>query len=213
MERNLESEISTATTQLELITSQAEQIRKDFIIETITFIHGWYWSKAEEIIKEKSQITVCLGVPNLSLLKKDVNQLQEQSSKIVNSFLLDKSLWWHLNLDTLPDLFSGHRINDPIEKAVRLAAGQLAPLLEKYNYLSTRDQDHELWREWDNSGNHHAPNARAIYPYQIEWSGRMKTLTTRYEELRKQTYPIIDTIKKLKSEKSRIEASDLWNKA
>ena len=97
MQRNLDNEINLAITRLETLTTQGEQIHKDFISETNHLMHNWYLLKTEEIIKEKSDITLQLGIPNLSQLKKDVKQLQEQSSKIVNSFLqIDKSLWWHL---------------------------------------------------------------------------------------------------------------------
>ena len=213
MQRNLDNEIDFAITQLEMLTTRGEQIHNDFISETNQLMHNWYLLKTEEIIKEKSYINLQIGIPNLAQLKKDIKQLQEQSSKIVNSFLQDKSLWWHLTPFNQSDPYSGHRFTDPFEKAIRLAAGQLALIIEKYKYLSIQEGDHEIWREYDSSGNHHAPNARPIYPYQIDWSEKMKTLIKEYEALRTKSYPIIESINKLKLEKSRNEATDLWNKA
>jgi hypothetical protein len=45
MQRNLENEISAVKAELETITNQGEQIRKDFISETIQFVNNWYWLK------------------------------------------------------------------------------------------------------------------------------------------------------------------------
>jgi hypothetical protein len=57
MQRNLEAEISSAKAQLATLTNQGDEIRKNFISETIQFVNNWYWSKIEDIIQEKSQIT------------------------------------------------------------------------------------------------------------------------------------------------------------
>jgi hypothetical protein len=213
MQRNLEDEISAVKTELETITNQGEQIRKDFISETIQFVNNWYWSRTENIVKEKSPITKQIGIQNLSQMKKDIKQLQGQSSKIVNNLLQDQNLWWHLIPDKLPDLYSGRQFTNPFDKAVRLAAGQLASVLEKYKYLSSLDGEPEIWREYDNSGIHLAPNARLMYPYRMEWSEKMRTLMKQYEDLRNKAYPVVESMIQLKLEKSYKEAFDLWNMA
>ncbi|MGP8080468.1 MAG: hypothetical protein ACLPVI_08180 [Dehalococcoidales bacterium] len=213
MQSNLDDEVSSAKTQLETLTNQGEQIRKDFISETIQFINNWYWLKIEDIIKDKFQITKQIGILNLSQMKKDIKQLQGQSFKIVNNLLQDQNLWWHLTPDKLPDLYSGRQFIDPFDKKVRLAAGQLALVLEKYNYLSSPEGEPEIWREYDSSGIHHAPNARPMYPYHMEWSEKMKILVKQYEDIRNKAYPVIESIIKLELEKSRKEAFDLWNMA
>jgi hypothetical protein len=213
MQRNLENEISAVKAELETITNQGEQIRKDFISETIQFVNNWYWLKTENIVKEKSQITKQIGIQNLSQMKKDIKQLQVQSSKIVNNLFQDQNLWWHLFPDKLPDLYSGRQFTNPFDKAVRLAAGQLASVLEKYKYLSSLDGEPEIWREYDSSGIHLAPNARLMYPYRMEWSEKMRTLVKQYEDLRNKAYPVVESMIQLNLEKSYKEAFDLWNMA
>ena len=104
MQRDLDAEISSARTQLVTLTNREEEIRKNLISETILFINNWYWSKIEDIIQEKSQITKQIGVQMLSHMKSDLKQLQGQSAKIVNNLLQDQNLWWHLTPDKLPDL-------------------------------------------------------------------------------------------------------------
>jgi hypothetical protein len=213
MQRNLEDEISAIKAELETMTNQGEQIRKDFVSETIQFVNNWYWFKTENIVREKSQITKQIGIQNLSQMKKDIKQLQGQSSKIVNNLLQDQNLWWHLMPDKLPDLYSGRQFTNPFDKAVRLAAGQLASVLEKYKYLSSLDGEPEIWREYDSSGIHLVPNARLMYPYRMEWSEKMRRLVKQYEDLRNKAYPVVESMLQLNLEKSDKEAFDLWNMA
>src|SRR5271157_1869964 len=211
MQSNLDDEVSSAKTQLEALINQGEQIRKDFISETIQFVNNWYWLKIEDIIKDKSQITKQIGILNLSQMKNDVKQLQGQSVKIVNNLLQDQNLWWHLTPDKLPDLYTGRQFIEPFDKKVRLAAGELSAILEKYQYLLNPDGEPERWREFDSSGIHFAPDARRMYPYQIEWTKNMKMFIKQYEDIRNKAYPVIESIKNSELEKSRKEAFDLWN--
>ena len=211
MQRNLDVEISSARTQLVTLTNQGEEIRNNFISETIQFLNNWYWLKIEDIIQEKSQITKKIGIQMLSQMKTDIKQLQGQSVKIVNNLLQDQNLWWHLTPDKLPDLYTGRQFMEPFDKKIRLAAGELSSILEKYQYLSSPDGEPEIWREFDSSGIHFAPNARRMYPYHIEWTEKMKMLIREYEDIRNKAYPVIESIKNLELEKSRKEAFDLWN--
>lgn len=213
MQRDLDAEISSARTQLVTLTNREEEIRKNLISETILFINNWYWSKIEDIIQEKSQITKQIGVQMLSHMKSDLKQLQGQSAKIVNNLLQDQNLWWHLTPDKLPDLYTGRQFMEPFDKKIRLAAGELSSILEKYQYLSSPDGEPEIWREFDSSGIHFAPNARRMCPYHIEWTEKMKMLIREYEDIRNQAYPVIESIINLALEKSRKEAFDLWNLA
>lgn len=211
MQRDLDAEITSAKTQLVTLTNREEEIRKNFISETAQFINNWYWVKIEDIIQEKSQITKQIGVQMLSQMKNDIKQLQVQSAKIVNNLLQDQTLWWHLTPDKLPDLSTGRQFIEPFDKKIRLAAGELSSILEKYQYLSSPDGEPEIWREFDSSGIRFAPDARRMYPYHIEWSENMKMLIKEYEDIRNQAYPVIESIINLEMEKSRKEAIDLWN--
>jgi hypothetical protein len=213
MQPNLDVEISSASSQLVTLTKQGEEIRKDFVSETIQFVKNWYWKKIEDIIQEKSPITKQIGIQMLSQMKNDVKQLQGQSVKIVNTLLQDQNIWWHLTPDKLPDLCTGRQFIEPFDKKIHLAAGELSSVLEKYQYLSSPDGEPEIWREFDGSGIHFAPNARRMYPYHIEWSEKMKIIIKQYEDLRNKAYPVIELIKNLELEKSRKEALDLWNLA
>jgi hypothetical protein len=213
MPSDIEAEISSAKAQLMTLTNQGEEIRKNFISETIQFLSNWYWLKIEDIIQEKSQITKYIGIQLLSQMKNDIKQLQGQSGTIVNNLLQDQNLWWHLAPDELPDLYTGRQFIEPFDKQIRLAAGELSLILEKYQYLSSPEGEPEIWREFDSSGIHFAPNARRMCPYHIEWTEKMKIFMKQYEEIRNKAYPVIESIINLELEKSRKEAFDLWNKA
>jgi len=147
----------------------------------------------------------------LSQMKSDIKQLQGQSVKIVNNLLQDQNLWCILLRLNYQTFIRGVSLLSLSIKRFVLLAGELSSILEKYQYLSSPDGEPEIWREFDSSGVHFAPNARRMYPYQIDWTEKMKMFIKQYEDIRNKAYPVIESIKNLELEKSRKEAFDLWN--
>lgn len=213
MTHNFEEEIKAAEECLEAIFEQMERMRQDFVTATVELVKPWYWSQTESLVKRKAEVTKKLGLEKLSHLKADVKVLQKDMASIVAEFLQDERLWWHRTQGDQSYYYHGNRPPDGLDKAVRLVAGRLAPILEEYGYLSTSLQDHEVWREWDQSGNYHPPDARPYYPYGFDWSEQMKALINQYEELYRKALDQAREIEGLKQEKAQSEAEDLWRKA
>lgn len=213
MARNFEAEIETAESQLEANIKRMEQIKQEFLSTTIEFIKTWYWEQTEFMVKHKPKFTKELDTQELSELKEEVKALQEDTPNIVTEFLQDESLWWHRKHSDQCYFFSENRPPNGLDRAVRLIAGKLASILEKYGYLTTKFQDDEVWREWDQSGNYHPPGARPYYPYGQDWPERMRTLTKQYEDIHREAVYRASEIEKLKEDKEKSEAEDIWNKA
>jgi hypothetical protein len=213
MSRNFDAEIEEATRVLESIKSEMESVVQQFKSATAEFAAAWYWQETERVVKDKAEMSKELGVEKLSQLKAGVKALEQDAAKIVSEFLDVDSLWWHRTREDRQryDLY-GYRTTKGVDYAVRLALGRLAPILEKFGYLPASG-DRDAWREWDSSGNYHPPKARPYYPYGLDWTERMKSLLTQYTELCKKALTAETQLAKVKGDKRRTEAEDLWKKA
>lgn len=127
-------------------------------------------------------------------------------------FLKEENLWWHIKQGEQIYYYYGNRPPTSLDKAIRLVAGKLAPILENYGYLIAKPNSYDLWREWDSSGNTHPINARPIYPFSLDWSEEMKALIKQYGELVISAQKSTRNIEQIKNEKGQNQAQDLWNK-
>ena len=213
MTQNFDVEIAAAEARLNGLTSRMEQIRQSFMSTTVEFVRPLFWEQTESLVKREAELTKKLGVEKLAQLKSEVKALQDNTESIAAQFLNEDRLWWHLKPSEQMYSYYGNRPPDGLDKAVRLIAGRVAPILEKYGYLSANLSEHGIWREWDASGNHHLPNSRPCYPYGLDWSDTMKALIQEYQRLHQDATRQANDVAKLKKAKEQSEAEDLWKRA
>ena len=205
--RNFRAEIEAAEKELEAIKSELKGIRQHFLLATTEFVRQWYRQQAETFVKCNHELTKKLEGEKLPQLKADLSKLENDTPTAVSEYLDVDELWWQAK--------EGEQrygtLEADLSKAVRLAAGRLAPVLEKYGYLSSEGS--EVWREWDKTGSYHPPDAKPYYTYGLEWSQGMKDTMKSYAELRVKAVNVAQTIRQLKQEKGSSEAEELWRKA
>ncbi|HAO19039.1 MAG: hypothetical protein BWK80_10655 [Desulfobacteraceae bacterium IS3] len=209
MNINYQEEIRKNEKHLRDTISRMKEIHLDFIAETTNFMRRWYMKVTEQKVKTETDLTKKLGVQKLSQLKNDLNLLQQKTPDIIREFADTEDLWWHRKQ---PEAIIPN-FSESMEIALRLIAGKLAPVLEKFGYITTNPQDPSFWREWDKFGINHPPNARPYYPHHLDWSEKMQELIREYDELMKDGVEYAVELKRLKETQSRMEAEDLWNKA
>ena len=216
---NFDSRIEAAQKDLEVTFANMEQLREEFIAATVEFMEPWYWDQTETMVTRRPEITKQLGVDKLAQLKADVKSLQENCATIAAEFLADERLWWHQKRGEQAYSYHENRPPGGLDKAVRLIAGKLGPILERYDYLSGKLdrisplQSHEVWRERDASGSYHPANARPYHPYGFDWSERMRAVLKNYADLLQEGVRQASEIDGLKHAKERSEARDLWEQA
>lgn len=209
MSHHYDKEIKEAENQLKSAIARMKVIQKEFMAQCVTYIKSWYVDITKQKVTSASKLTKQLGIEKLSQMKAEVSRLQEQSPEIINDFINDVNLWWHLKEnDQLETTFK-----EDISKALRLAAGKLGPVLEKYGYITTNPSEPGYWREWDEFGINRPANPRPYYPYPLDWTDNMRTLVDEYQELIREAIQYRDELKKLKAEKAQMEVEDLWKNA
>lgn len=216
MTRDYDQEIKQAENELSTTVATLEKLRYQFISATANYLREWFPDKAREIVTNKSSITVQIGKEAITKIKDEVENLQLQVNDIVEKNLQKDELWWHTSQEDWPRYKNPYSTNEII-KYVRLAAGQLAPILEKHGYLLSdlppNTGMQPTWREWDETGNRHPPNARPMYHHDMEWPEPMKQLLEGYNKLQKQGEEQAIALKAIKKSKEQAQAEDIWDKA
>lgn len=215
MERDFEKEILAQEAELAQMATQMERHRQDFLSATEAFLEPWFLNEAKKVAEHEADTTQGLGPERIASLKAEIREHQKGTRGLVNQFIGDEALWWHLRPGAQHYHMSEYAVPDILDRAVRLVAGTLAPILERYGYLPRpANRGHSLvWREWDASGNHHPPNARPSYPGSIGWSQAMKAPVRAYAVLRGSAEGTRNALERLKVEKKQAEAGDLWNRS
>jgi hypothetical protein len=193
----------------ERILDEMRRVRKQFLNATINHITEWYWSFTVLKVTGEAETTKAISKEQLAELKAKVRELQEQTENTVIEFLSPEKLWWDMYTADQTYGFYGYRPPVDIDKAIRLTAGKLGPILKNFGYLDSQAD----WREYDRSGNYHPPNARPYYPYSYEWSSKMRTLIEKYESLRLRFLSIARISDSLHGESKSIheELKELWD--
>jgi hypothetical protein len=181
------------------------------------FLKDWYMDEATRMVKSCPDVTKQLAHNDrLSGFKSAVQTLQQKATEAAHEFIMTGDVWWHYNGNP-PAIaeFTMHGGSYPAgaDKAIRLAAGLLAPILEKYNYLSIYTNANVIWREQDVPAGQ--IKARPMYPRSspLKWSSEMTKIYSEYSEILESFAPIEIQIVELRKQKEQSEADDLWSKA
>jgi len=212
MTSKIEEQIKQKEEEIQALFDKMESQRQAFVGAATTTILGWYAEKAEEIVVSKPEITKAVGAEALQDLKRRIAQLQEDAAPI-RELLEDDRLWWHKKHADQVYSYYGNRAPETLDKPVRRAAGRLAAALERHGYLPTDHHDHNVWREWDSSGNRHPLDAKPYYVYGFPWSGEMQAAIKAYEELHLQAELETSDLTRLQAQKETGEAKAIWDKA
>lgn len=215
MSRDFDKEIEVAEKTFAETVAKMEACRQEFVRATTALLTPWFMDEAQKIARETPDVTKNLGEVRLGALKEKIRLHQVAAPTLVEKFMSAPDLWWHKKPGQQMYFVSERRGPEHLERAVRLIAGSVAPILEDYGYLTLPGNTNGMgaWLEWDESGNYHPHDARPYCPRWIDWSEPMKTPIKTYEELRRQAERERNAVERLKTEKEQSEANDIWNRS
>jgi hypothetical protein len=192
-----------------------EELKQEFILETIDFASKWYKKTAKDYVAKYPEIALRMSEEKILKMKTKINQLVGDTEKIVKDELDNSALWWH----KMP------RHNDSIEqytqlvdkypqildRAVRHVLGRLGIILEEFGFnvdaSGNPSSFHEFWFE-------RLPNTEKIiqiYPHLLKWTAKMEETTRKYNEQYTQAVTLYTEIQKLKKEKIKQQALTRWD--
>jgi len=219
MSRDFQEEINQAEAQIQSVLTQMEQLKQEFIAAAVEFFRPWHWERTEAIAKTAPEQTKKLGVEKLKELKAEVRELQDATESTVANILNDNDLWWHIKRNHLRVEQYTDKLPDKIEVALRYIGGRLAPILQKYGYISDRYGGSGTGRAWNGLYQESGVNLSGVdyklpfYPDKWVLSSQMKTPIMRYFVFQEQAKKHEENLGKLRREKAESEAESLWNDA
>lgn len=214
MAEDLAKEIAEVKKELSVCQSEMGPIRRKFLEATVEYLKSWCMEEAGALARRKPDNTKSLGKERLSQLKEELRSFQSQLSQVVDA-TVDVVDNWQVSSSKHTRVFpsfssdrADFRLPYRLARAVRLAAGHLAPILIRYGYLSDVE-----WLDHDGGGRVHS-NAEFIVPdWTLRCSEPMKEACMSYDRLAAKYYSLSQKIEDLERQKAESEAGNMWDKA
>jgi predicted DNA binding CopG/RHH family protein len=222
MSENLDRVIQEKEKELRPLYSRMEDIRLQFVADASNFAATWYEETTKQYVTKHSEVTLKLSREELGQMKAKVNRLIQNADKITKEVLADPKVWWHLapikhvpssSYEQLGNEQIGNKFPAIVDRAVRRALGELGTVLEKFGYRVTTVGAVEVcypeyWFEYSEGPD---SLARPFFPHLLEWSKDMQYTIQKYSSLFKKAIALFNEIEKLKEEKKKRQARDLWD--
>lgn len=218
-----DKEIARKESELARTISEMDAMVARFRALAVPFVADWYMATARHHVESRPEISEKIDDGTMANLKRDVQALGDSAGQIVEEFLGAREIWWHKltpeergaaerDRRYISYAHSGHAAPNALDKPMRLALGRLATVLQRYGYIATdRRQRIGLWLEWDESGNHHPPTARACYPGMVNWPKDMQDATNEYAAALEVAKRLSAEIETLKRDKAKAIARKRWD--
>jgi len=201
---------------LSLLLSSMEELKNEFMKETIIFAADWYSKTAKKYAIKFPEITLSLSEEKIAIMKTKVSNLVRETEKTVKTELEDPKLWWHQQPDfqTAIDQYIqvADKYPESIDRAVRHVLGHLGLILEEFNFHVTAkgsaDSYQEFWFD-HSAGNEHT--TKPYYPHLLKWSNEMEETLRNYDLKFNEALSLFKEIHELKEEKKRQIALSRWD--
>lgn len=217
MSEDLDLLIQSKETELDPLLLRMDELRLLFVDQVVMFAAKWFEDTARFYVLKRSEVTLNMGKERLFEMKTRVKILVKNSGKIVKEALSDPKFWWHKEPHKDVSLFQYEQIEkkfpELLDKPIRRALGHLGVIFEEFGYGVTVVSTHskpspEYWFIYP-EGPDDAPSP--YFPHLLVWSEEMQRIIMRYNELYKQALGLFIEIHKLKEEKERRKAHELWD--
>jgi len=216
MSEDIDVQIEKKETELSVFLQCMEELKNEFIKETIHFASEWYKKTAKEYVTKYPEVTLSLKEPQIAQMKTQVNRLISDTEHTVQAELGNSALWWHqkLRLYESIELYLQIADNYPeiLDRAVRHVLGRLGLILEEYRFNVSANSEAGSYKEfWFEKTGGEASVSVPSYPHMLKWSLEMQQTIQKYHTQYTKAMPLYGEIQKFKEEKKKQEAIDRWD--
>jgi hypothetical protein len=208
--------IARKETELSPFSQRMEQLKREFIEETVSFASEWYKKTTKEYVTKYPEVTLGMKEEKITQMKAQVNKLALDAEKTVSKELEKPGLWWHqkprLHDSSALYLQIADKYPEILDHAVRQVLGRLGSILEEYKFNVTATGKTisygEFWFDHP-SGNESTSNP--YYPHLLKWSEKMQETIRNYNEQYTTALVIFEEIQKITEQKKRQQAMNRWD--
>jgi hypothetical protein len=219
MSEDLDVSIQKKEAELQPLRQRMEQLRLQFTSDTAKFAAKWFQETAQLYVTKKPEVTLNMSKERLADMKQKVINLTKNADALIANALSGPNLWWHQDPRKEDSIYQYQQVStrfpELIDKPIRRALGELGTILEQYGYgvtvgVASKETYMEYWYERAADADSISP-PHPYFPHLLVWSAEMQNTMNRYDNVYKQAFKLFLEIQKLKEEKKRRRASDIWN--
>ena len=220
MSEKLEDSLATKETEFLSLCSQMQEIKLQFVKDTSRFAAKWYEDTVRKYITKYPDVPLNLPTHRFADLKAKVRRLVVCSNEISEKILSQPGIWWHekpelhtavTQYDHLGNQQVGNKYSEVIDRAIRVALGELGIILEEFGFnvrttVAYGSHSQEYWFQKSDE-----KTISPYFPHMLEWSKPMEETLEEYNQLYKQALLKLQEIQTIKDEIKRIKIIDLWD--
>ena len=215
MTSNTDALIEKMEQELLPFYSRMEEIKMEFIKQTIIFASGWYAETAKDYVKKYPEVTLNMSAEKLAGMKVQVSELIRNTEKIVKGELDNPAIWWHQkpNIHTSVNQYLQVADKQPelLDRAIRHVLGRLGLILEYFGFHVSANGNSGSYQEfWFEKSSNNAFSSSPTYPHILTWSSEMQETTRKYNAEYTQALALFMKITKFRDEKRRWQAVNRW---
>jgi hypothetical protein len=215
MNGNLDEQIQKKEAEFMPLRQRMEELKMEFIKETIVFAAEWYRQTTKEYIAKYPDVTLKMSNEKIASMKNKISTLIQSNEKTISE-LNNPALWWHQKPNIHDSIEQYTQIADKypeiLDRAVRHALGRLGIILEEFNFSVTASGDTRTYKEfWFDHPRGTNASLLPYYPHLLKWSENMQETIKKYNTLYLQANALFKELQELKDEKKKQQAMSRWD--
>ncbi|PEZ94181.1 hypothetical protein CN374_00070 [Bacillus cereus] len=184
------------------------KVKKELLLEElINFTNNWFEEHTLFAITANADKVVALGEQQARELKGKINELQKNSSELVQKYVSGLNSSRHTNEDEDIYYTSTGDLRDKYEKAIKSMFGELGVILIQYGLVTDDGECEGIWKEKTRDG---IRRRKIIYNDSIIYSDELYKIYSEYEKLISQAQTVNEKIEDLKEKKKRENIEEWW---
>jgi hypothetical protein len=215
MSEEIDGLIKRKEEELLPLRSRMEELRGQFMKETVDFAAEWYRKTAKDYVTKYPEVALSMSEEKISAMKARVNEIAKSSERLVKAEFDNPALWWHLEPHLHDPIDRYQQVADKypevLDRAVRRVLGHLGDVLEKFGFPVTASgytgTYYEFWFERPVGTREIVP----CYPHLLSWTDEMQEIIRQYNARYTEAIRLYNEIQQLKEEKKRQEALARWD--
>jgi hypothetical protein len=207
-------ELSDSQNEFSPLLSSMEELKKEFIKETMVFASEWYKKTAKEYVTKYPEVTLNMSQERIAKMKANVYELVGNTEKIVKGELDNPALWWHQNPNLNMAVEQYTQIADKypeiLDRAVRHVLGRLGAILEEFRFHVNAVGNIGLYQEFWFERTIGSEQIIPFYPHLLKWTEEMQNTIRKYAVQYKQAVTLYNEIQKFKEQQKKQQALTRW---
>ncbi len=216
MNEDIDALIEKKENEFTPLRQRMEELKNQFITQTISFASDWYRKTTNEYVTKYHQVILNMKEEKIANMKTEVYKLVRDSEKIVRDELENPALWWHQRPSVHDSIEQYLQVGDKhpeiLDRAIRHVLGRLGLILEEYRYNVTTSGNTGSYLEfWFDKPHGNDSVVVPYYPHLLKWSEEMQDTIHKYNELYTEAMSLYMKIQKLKDRKKQQQAISRWD--